>query len=142
MQMKFIANYKLILISPAILLVLCLQTISCYQQSDKLIEMGGPSKNTNLVVFFNKGVSHEQIKTFYDDILSKPSPYGKNTGYDLQDGMASRFRLLNGNYEGVGINFSTDVTPEQRERLKKNIRESPIVYKVYENVVPSEIKDL
>ena len=110
--------------------------------NDKWVEMGGPTKNTNLVLFFNKGVGHEQIEEFKRNVLSKESPYGPNTGRDLPDAVAADFRVLNCSYEGVGINFSIDATPEQREALKKQIRESQVVFRVYENVVPSEIKDL
>jgi hypothetical protein len=126
-----------------VLLVLSFQVNACsYHSDDKWIEEGGPTKNTNLVLFFKKDTTHEQIEAFKDTVLSKPSPYGPNTGHDLPDGVASDFRLLNCSYEGVGVNFSTDATPEQKEQLKKAIRESPIIYKIYENVVPSEIKDL
>ena len=103
--------------------------------------MGGPDKNTNIVLFFKKDASREQIKEFHDKVLSKPSPYGENTGLALPDGVAGDFRILKKGYEGVGINFSTDATVEQRERLNR-IKESSIVYKFYENRIPSEINDL
>ncbi len=43
---------------------------------------------------------------------------------------------------GIAVSFSTESTPNQRVELNKRIKESPIVYRVYENVAPSEIKDL
>ena len=126
-----------------ILLTICFQSNSCVPQSqDKWIEMGGPAHNTNVLVFFKKDTKHEQIEGFYNTVLSKSSPYGKNTGLDFRDGIASRFRVLNNGYEGVGINFSIDAYINEREQLKKDIRQSPIVYKVYENVIPNEIKEL
>ena len=107
-----------------------------------MVEMGGPSHYTSLVLFYRKDVSKEQIREFHDNVLSKPSPYGPNTGLDLPDGVAGDFRIINNGFEGVGINFSTEATQEERERLKKRIRESPVVYKVFENFIPNEITDL
>lgn len=63
-------------------------------------------------------------------------------GHDLPDGVAVQYLVRNADYEGVGITFSTDATLEQREQLKKAIGSSPIVYKVFENIVPDEITDL
>ena len=119
-----------------------LQVNSCNtdKNSDNKMIHFGPDKFTSLVIFFKKDATRQQIETFYNDVISVRRPDLK--GYDLPDGVALRYLIKNGDYEGVGITFSTDATPEQREKLKKAIRESPIVYKVYENVVPSEIKNL
>jgi hypothetical protein len=118
------------------------QINSCSQSNDKWVDMGGPNRKTSLVAFFKKGTSHDQISKFKETVLSKPSPYGPNTGRDLPDGVAEDFLVRNCSYEGVGINFSTAATGEQRGLLRKRMRESEIVLKVYEDVIPSEIKDL
>jgi hypothetical protein len=60
----------------------------------------------------------------------------------MLDEVTYQFSVVENGYKGMGINFSTEATSELKERLKKSMRESPIVHKVYENVVPSEIKDL
>jgi len=112
------------------------------QSNHEWVDMGGPTKNTSLLFFFKKDATREQIQAFHDNVLSKPSPYGPNAGRDLPDGVAADFRVLNCSYEGVGINFSSDSTPQQRVKLRNQIRESQIVFRVYENLVPSEIKDL
>lgn len=91
----------------------------------------GPNHPSSLVVFFKIGTTHEQIEAFYDDVVNVESK-------DL----ALRYRLINGKYVGVAVNFSTDTTFEQRERLKRRVQESPIVHRFYENVVPREINDL
>ncbi len=109
------------------------------KSSDEMIKFG-PDKFTSLVVFFKKEATREQIETFYNNVVSVSRPDLK--GHDLPEGVALQYQVKNGEYEGVGITFSTDATPEQREKLKKAIESSPIVYKVYENVVPKEINDL
>jgi hypothetical protein len=129
------------LILSAVLLALCFQTASCTNQSEnKMVELGGPNKATELVVFFKKDATHEQIEDFNNKVLSKPHPQGR--GYYMLDGIAFQFSLIEAGYKGMGINFSTDATPELKEQLKRSIQQSPIVYKVYENVVPSAVKDL
>lgn len=100
----------------------------------------GPDKFTSLVVFFKKEATREEIENFYNHVISVPRP--DRRGRNLPDGVALQYLVRNGDHEGVGMTFSTEATPEQREKLKKAIEESPIVYKVYENVVPNEIKDL
>ena len=56
--------------------------------------------------------------------------------------MIDLLSIRNSDFEDYAINFSKDATPEQRKRLKKAIEVSPIVYRVYEDIVPNEIKDL
>jgi len=126
-----------------LLLFVCFHANSCgHKPEERWTEMGGPDKNTSIVLFFKKDASPEQIKEFHDKILSKPSPYGENKGLDLPDGVAGDFRVLKNGYEGIGINFSTVASQEEKERLNRRIKESSIVYKVYENVIPNEIRDL
>jgi hypothetical protein len=107
-----------------------------------MVEMGGPKQYASLVLFFRTDASRQQVTEFHDEILSKPSPYGPNTGLDLPDGVAGEFNIRNNGYEGFGISFSTDATPEQRDLLERRIKESPIVYRVYKGVIPSQIHDL
>ena len=100
----------------------------------------GPNDPTDLVFFYKKDATYEQKELFQNTVIHKPHPEGR--GFDLQDGVIDLFIVRNSSYEGYGINFSKNATPEQREKLKKAIEGSPIVYKVYENVVPNKIKDL
>lgn len=121
-------------------LTLVSQLGACVQKgAEGRVEWGGPDKVTNLVILFKKNVTHEQIEDFKEKVLSKPHPEGR--GLDMQDGVAFQFRLQAAGYEGIGVNFSTDATLEQRERLKKKIRESQTIYKVLENVAPSDVKE-
>ena len=122
---------KFLIISSFSIILLCLQTNSCnHQTNDKWVSFG-PNKLTSLVIFFKKKTTNNEVEDFLRDVV----PVEK---YNL----ALIFRLSNSGYDGVEISFSTDTSSEQREQLKKAIKESPIVYKVYENAVPSEIKDL
>ena len=102
---------------------------ACHQrQRDEWVEWGGPNRPTSLVIFFNRGTSREEINAFWQNVLQIEE-------YKI----AFIFRVLNNGYEGVGVNFSTEATPDQRERLKRSVEDSQIVYRVYENVVPWDV---
>lgn len=45
-------------------------------------------------------------------------------------------------FEGEAINFQPNATDEEKAFVKKRVSDSLLVYKIYENVVPSEITDL
>lgn len=105
--------------------------ISCDRSgSEKLIPFGQDHRSS-LVVFFKIGTTHEQIEAFNNDVVNVET-------YAL----ALRYRLSNGKFVGVAVDFSTKTSTEQREELKKKVQESPIVHKIYENVIPKEINDL
>ena len=100
-----------------------------------------PDVNGNLVVFFKKETTSDEIFEFGRTVIGIPSP-NSNTGYSSHPGMMTVVRVIVNGFEGESINFKPNATEEQRAFVKKRILESPIVYKVYENVVPSRIKDL
>lgn len=100
----------------------------------------GPGESTSLVLFYKKGTTHDQIELFEANVTSVPRL--DNRGRDLPEGVVSTYSVRNRDYEGMGINFRPNATLEQREKLKKAIEDSPIVYKIYENVTPDTIKDL
>ena len=132
---------KLFLILPALILLLFFQTSSCsHRNDDPIVKWKGPNDRVELVFFYKKEVSYEEKQAFENNVLHKAHPSGK--GYDSQEGVAGEFSVRNSNYEGYAIEFYPNATGEQREKLKKAIKESPIVYRVYENVVPNEINAL
>ena len=122
---------KRLLLLPALFLVLIFQTVSCNRQpNEEQVSLGGANHKTNLVILFKKQTSREEINDFWKNILDIKK-------YNL----ALQFQVVRGDYEGVGVSYSTETTLEQREQLKSSVHLSPIVYKVFENVAPSEIKD-
>ncbi|MDT5121845.1 MAG: hypothetical protein QOC96_1327 [Acidobacteriota bacterium] len=51
-------------------------------------------------------------------------------------------RVTISGFVGEAINFQPDATAEQKAFVKKRVLDSPLIYKVYENVVPNRISDL
>jgi hypothetical protein len=140
-SLKLEGVMKTFLIFPMILLVSLFYSSSCnYRKDDPIVKWKGPNDKVELVFFYKKSASYEEKQFFENNILHKPHPQGK--GYDLQEGVSGEFFVRNSGYEGHAIEFYLNATPEQRERLKTAIESSPIVYRVYENVVPNQIQDL
>ena len=127
---------KLFLILQLIVVGVCFQSTSCGYPETPMVRLKGPNDKVELVFFYKKGTSYEEKQSFENNILHTPSP----KGYALQEGVSGQFAVRNSDYEGYAIEFYPSATPEQREQLKKAIESSPIVYKVFENVVPNEIK--
>jgi len=44
-----------------------------------------------------------------------------------------------GGYRGYAVHLSRSATMEERAQFKKRLLQSPVVWKVFENVVPSEV---
>ena len=101
----------------------------------------GPDVKASLVIYFQSGVTRDQISAFSDAVLSRPDPAGR--GYDLATGVQSRLRVgpVQG-HEGIAITFFADATSEQRERLMAEVKASPLVYKVLEGVAPDDVKKI
>lgn len=130
---------KLFLILQVLLGTFILQSTSCIQrEDDSMVKWKGMDDAHDLVFLYKKGTTYEQKQQFHNEVLSKER--GDGRGRDHPDGVVD---VISGtivdDYEGGIVNFSKDASSSQRETLKKAIRESPIVHKVYENAVPNKI---
>jgi len=101
----------------------------------------GPEVQASLVIYFKHGTTHYQIEDFWQNVLSYPDPRGR--GHAHREGIRgiSREDAVEG-HEGVAITFFGTATEAEREQLKRAIGDSPIVYKVLENVAPADVKKL
>jgi hypothetical protein len=113
------------------------QTQSCSKQG-AVEPVFNINSRVELLFFFKKDASRENKDYFYENILMENS----TRGYYPRDGVQAVFGIDRNGYEGFGIKFRRDSTEQQRKDVKQRLIESPLVYKVYEDVVPSEIKDL
>lgn len=99
----------------------------------------GPDVKTNLVIFFNVDATHDQIENFWQETLSTKS----KQGHWPRDGISQILRLLPvQEHEGIAVTFFPNATPAQREEIKARVKSSPLVYKVFEDVIPQDIKSL
>jgi hypothetical protein len=131
---------KLVLIATICCASYGFQLNSCQtQQDDRMIEMG-PDVHADLVCFFKKGTTADQILEFHRTVIGIPDSNG--SGHSFLPGMVSVVRVVINGFDGEAINFQPDATAEQKTFVKKRVLDSPLIYKIYENVVPNEIKDL
>jgi len=133
---------RIIIVVFAIAFVFGLQ-LSCSQRNevDDQINVMSPDVGGNLVFFFKKGTTSDEIFQFGRTVTGIPNP-NNNTGFSNLPGIMTGVRIIVSGFDGESINFQPDDTEEEKAFIKKRISESPLIYKVYENVLPSLIKDL
>ncbi len=98
-----------------------------------------PDVHANLVFFFKKGTTDEEIFEFGRAVTGIPN--GKSGFSDLP-GIMTGVKVIIDGFDGEAINFKPDATEDQKAFVKKRVSESPLICKVYENVVPARINDL
>ncbi len=117
-----------------------LASVGCPFQNNerKLI---GPEVNADLIIYFKLGVTEEQVATFWHEVLSRRRSDGK--GYDLRPGvgMTGRESAVQG-HEGISLSFFPNATQAQRDDLERDVKSSPIVYKILKNTAPINVKKL
>ncbi|MEQ1607089.1 MAG: hypothetical protein ABL999_19665 [Pyrinomonadaceae bacterium] len=129
-----------------LILTFCFSTFGCAhscgaQQDDQLNQMG-PNVQAGLVFFFKKGTGWKEILEFHRTTIGIPDPRPNSSGHSLLPGMMSIVKIDLDGFEGEAINFQPDASDEEKAFVKKRVLDSLLVYKIYENVVPSEITDL
>ncbi|MFL6374432.1 MAG: hypothetical protein ACJ73D_07195 [Pyrinomonadaceae bacterium] len=118
-------------------------SVTCSLTESKKVEVKklGPEATASLVVYFNAGTTDRQVEQFDNGFISDERADGR--GRKDKDGIWSVSRLLPSqanNHEAIAITFRDDATEEQRRAIKESIKTSPIVYKVFENIAPKDIK--
>jgi hypothetical protein len=114
--------------------------LACPHHQDQVRPIG-PQVKASLVIYFKQSVADQQIEDFWHEVLSTPDPEGR--GYYHRDGVGdiSRIYPVQG-HEGISMTFFPDATKEERIAVESDIRSSPIVYKIFENVAPADIKKI
>ena len=94
----------------------------------------GPDVQT---IIHKKSATDEQIAKFWEEGVSRPDPRG---GHWPLDGVAGMTRLNIQGHVATAIDLRADISQGQRDEIMSAINSSPIVYKVMEDVIPSEIE--
>ena len=124
-------------LTPFALLALVLGS-ACHRQEMKM-EPIGPEVKASFVIYFNSGVTDEQISDFSKRVLSRPRSDGR--GDDLPEGVRTFLRASSvEGHEAIAITFFPNATAQQRESLIWAVKASSLVYKVLEDVAPADVK--
>jgi hypothetical protein len=130
---------RLILIGMICFMSVGFQLSSCQTQQDDRIIVMSPDVHADLVYFFKRGTTDDQIFDFGRTVTGIPNG---NSGFSDLPGIMTGVRVTISGFVGEAINFQPDATAEQKAFVKKRVLDSPLIYKVYENVVPNRISDL
>lgn len=131
-------RFRLVIL-PLFLLLFAFQSQSCGPESKKINRMG-PDEQADLVYFFNKGTTPDQISVFQRTIVGIPNETG--TGYQSLPGEMTNVAVRIDGFDGQALRFQPDATNEQKSFIRDRVYASSLIHKIYENVVPSQIKDL
>ncbi|MBV6497447.1 MAG: hypothetical protein DYH05_08465 [Acidobacteria bacterium ACB1] len=134
MVLKF-AGYLMLFVFSLVQIPSCKNQNSIGKQ-DEVKEIFNRDSKVELLFFYKKEATYEQRKYFDENILMKNTDRGQY----MREGVKAVFGIDKDGYIGFGITFLRDATKEQREDIKKILTESPLVYRVFEDVVPNEIK--
>jgi hypothetical protein len=122
-------------------MAICFGFLGCarVEQDDRTVVMS-PDVPAELVYFFKKGTGWKEILEFQRTVIGIPSPDG--AGSSSLPGMGTVVKIDVDGFEGEAINFFPAATEDQKTFVKKRVSDSPLVYKVYEDVIPNQITDL
>jgi hypothetical protein len=112
---------RIIIIFLALAFVFGLQ-LSCSQRNevDERINVMSPDVGGNLVFFFKKGTTSDEIFQFGRTVTGIPNP-NNNTGFSDLPGIMTGVRIIVSGFEGESINFKPNATEEQKAFIKRRI---------------------
>lgn len=115
-------------------------TIGCFSSSSSMPRsVFGPDMTTDLVVYLNADVTNDEINSFWENIIADTDEKGSHLLPGI--GFAGRTRSVQ-DHPAIAIRFFPDITESERDLIMSRINSSPLVFKVLENVAPSEVESL
>jgi hypothetical protein len=123
-----------------LVILLALAVTSCRQGSDKMVPLM-PNGVADMVIIYKKDATDEQISHFLNNVLAHPRADGR--GYESLPAiqLVGKLNKIQG-HEATAIVYHSYATLNQREEVKRAASGSQIVYKILEQVKPSEIKKI
>ncbi len=123
-----------------IILLLCLMPSACEKGRKNETRIMGQQIETDLVIIFKPGTSHDQINKFGEVTIGIQIP-GVD-GFGLKNGIEGvlAIPMVCEDQDGVALKLRSTITEDQLTEIRSSINASPIVEKIYENVRPADVK--
>jgi ketosteroid isomerase-like protein len=113
------------------------EIIQTYQKQ-KIVKFG-PDVKANVVIVFKPDVTDEQVEVFRRNVLQITASNEGERKY--LSGIRQYLRVLPiQKHNAVALTFHEDLTQPQREEIMKGVKSSPLVYKVFEDIAPADVK--
>lgn len=107
-------------------------------QKQKIVRFG-PEVKASLVIVFKPDVTDEQVEGFRRSVLRVATSNETESNY--LSGIRQYLRVLPiQKHNAVALTFHEDIAQAQREGIMKRVKSSPLVYKVFENIAPVDVK--
>jgi hypothetical protein len=119
----------------ALLAAVVLAATAC-QRSHSRINFVQINK-ADLVAVFKAQASPGAVSRFLDDVFVVED-FSDDRSY--RTGVRGMLRLPVHHHSACAIVFGPKATPRERDDIKRMLSNSPLVYKVYENISPADIK--
>jgi ketosteroid isomerase-like protein len=99
----------------------------------------GPDVKAGLVIIFNAGTKDQQVNEFWRTVLEVADQSAR--GYRFRDGILSTLKVppVEG-HQALAVQFHDEATQAQKEKIKERIKGSTLVFRVFENIAPTDVK--
>ena len=119
----------------ALVLFSILGLVAC--QRDQEWQRFGPSEKATFVVVFKSGTTDQEILQFLDQkVFVKTSA----TEHRHRPGVGAIVRASVEGHDGYSVDLLPAVSSEERRAIKDDLRASPVVLSVLEEVSPDRVK--
>jgi hypothetical protein len=100
----------------------------------------GPDALASVVIYYQMGASRLQTDDFERSHIFNPRSDSK--GMELKPGIHSFLRLSSSQahgHSGIAIDFYPSIQEQQRSEMIKSISDSPLVFRAYRDIAPTQI---
>jgi hypothetical protein len=108
---------------------------ACTRPDERMYPIG-PDVRADLFIIFKTTASPEEVYKFSNETISDP----KDGGSWPLPGIHEILHVYVDGREAYAVRFFPGASEDQRKYVRSRIDSSPLVFKVMENVVPSDIK--
>jgi ketosteroid isomerase-like protein len=107
-------------------------------QGEKIVKFG-PQVKASLVIVLKSGLKDEEVEAFRRDVLQITSSNEGERKYLAGVSQYLRVPAIE-KHEAIALTFHENISKAERDEVKRRVNSSPLVFKVYEDIAPVDIK--